>query len=173
MKLKYDACSLIECQKLGIIPLFHEMFGSLYITKATHAECLSKRHLEYQNIAEKIQEFVTSKIVEVIDARGVLLSNLGIGEKELLAEAKHEKDHQEEVFCVTEDKKAKRQAIALNLEVLGIDYLLVEACLQGKITEEEFDLKIIALDRFHKLNLSRVTELRRYVALFKKKKGGT
>ncbi len=172
MKLKYDACSLIECQKLGIIPLFHELYGPLYITRAAHAECLAKKSIEYQTIAEKIQEYVTLNKVEVIDARGVLVSNLGTGEKELLAEVKHEKDHQEEVFCVTEDKKAKRQAIALDLEVLGIDYLLMEACIEGKITEEEFDQKILALDKFHKLNLLRVTELRRYVALVKKKEGG-
>jgi len=173
MKLKYDACSLIECQKLEIIPLFYELFGPLYITQSAYAECISKKNLEYQRIAEKIQDFVTVKMVNVMSARGVLLSNLGAGEKEVLAEAKYEKDQQEEVFCVTEDKKAKRQAIALNLEVLGIDYLLVEACIEEKITEEDFDQKIIALDHFHKLNLLRVTELRRYVALFKRKQGGT
>jgi hypothetical protein len=51
--------------------------------------------------------------------------------------------------------------------VLGIDYLLAEACIQDFISQEEFQAKILDYDKFHKLNLLRVQELIKLVNMMK------
>jgi hypothetical protein len=75
----------------------------------------------------------------------------------------------EEILCVTEDKKAKREAIRLNIDLLGVDSLLVELVLRDKLTEDQFDEKMLLLDKYHKLDLIRITELRRFIHLIKQK----
>ena len=87
-----------------------------------------------------------------------------------------EKSHGENVAFVTGDKKALNIAIEEKLETRSIDILLVEACIKNLITEEEFDRKIREYDRFHKLSLIRITELKHFIKMMnapKNKKGGT
>jgi len=168
VKLKFDACSLILSQKLHLLPLLHDTFGTLYITSAVNDEVIKQGNKPES--AEKIKEFIDQGLIENIIPRGILLSSLGKGEGETLAETKTQKENGEDAVCVTEDKKAKKEAIRLNLDVLGLDSLLVEAVLLEKMTEDEFDDEILALDKIHKLDITRISELRRFIRIVTNKK---
>lgn len=170
MKLKFDACSLILSQKLDMIPRLHDTFGTIIITTTVHNEIMDQK--KNPGSAKSFKGFLAQGIIKNIVPRGILISTLGQGEAETLAEAKIEVDSKEEAICVTDDKKAKKEAIRLGLDVLGLDSLLVEMVLLGKITEDEFDDLLTALDKIHKLDLVRITELRRFIRRVKKLKEG-
>jgi len=170
MKLKFDACSLILSQKLDVIPRLHEAFGTIFITTAVNEEAINQK--KNPRSGKSIENFVVQGIIKNVIPRGILISSLGQGESETLAETKTEVDNSEEAIYVTDDKKAKKEAIRLGLDVLGLDSLLVELVLLDKITEDEFDTMLTALDKIHKLDLIRITELRRFVRLVKNRKKG-
>ena len=94
---------------------------------------------------------------------------MGKGETETIAEVIHEANKKDRASFVSEDKKAMTLAIREKQDIREIAMLLLEACVSGKITEEEFDQDIIAFDSFHKLSLIRIAELRRYLQMIKKK----
>jgi predicted nucleic acid-binding protein len=163
MKLKIDCCSLILLQHLGIIPLVDDVIGKLVITEEVYREAIEEGIKKQKTIADKLAIHCELGNLLRVRNRGRLPLKLGSGEAETLAESKYEHDRGEKVICITEDKKAKREAIALHLALLGVDSLLVELCLRGHLTEDEFDEKIITLDKYHKLSLIRITELRRFI----------
>lgn len=171
VKLKIDTCSLIELQKLSLIPIIHEMYGPLHITTAVYNELINDALPRNRTFSEKFINDIEKKTIQLIDYKGILTNNLGKGEAETIAEVKKETDDGEEVLFVTEDKKAKQISIQNHLNVLSVDFLLVQACIEKKISEFEFDKKLMEFDSFHKLNLIRITELRKYISLFKIKKG--
>jgi predicted nucleic acid-binding protein len=170
MKLKLDACSLILSQKLDVIPRLHDTFGTIFITTAVNEEVINQK--KNPRSGKSIENFVAQGIIKNVIPRGILISSLGQGESETLAETKTEIDKGEEAIYVTDDKKAMKEAIRLGLDVLGLDSLLVELVLLDKITEDEFDTLLTALDKIHKLDLIRITELRRFVRLLKNRKNG-
>ncbi len=167
MKLKLDSCSLILLQHLEIIPLVNDVIGKLVITDEVYQEAIEVGLKKQKRIADKLYIHFEQGLLLRVTNRGRLPLKLGLGEAETLAESKFEHDRKEKVICVTEDKKAKREAIKLHLALLGVDSLLVELCLRGKLTEDEFDEKIIVLDKYHKLSLIRITELRRFIHYIK------
>ncbi|MHA1745724.1 MAG: hypothetical protein ACTSWW_06975 [Promethearchaeota archaeon] len=163
MRLKLDSCSLILLQHLDLLPLVSEVIGKLVITEEVYREAIEEGVKKQKAIADKLAIHCEQGIILRVINRGRLPLRLGLGEAETLAESKFEHDRGENVICITEDKKAKREAIKLELALLGVDSLLVELCVRGKLTSDEFDEKIIALDKYHKLSLIRITELRRFI----------
>ncbi|MBN2154279.1 MAG: hypothetical protein JW839_22685 [Candidatus Lokiarchaeota archaeon] len=121
---------------------------------------------------KSINGYLAQGIIKNIVPRGILIASLGLGEAETIAETKTEVENNEDAICITDDKKAKKEAIRLGLDVLGLDSLLVELVLLDKITEDEFDTLLTSLDKIHKLDLVRITELRRFVRLLKSPKKG-
>ena len=146
------------------------VFGTIFITTAVSEETINQKKNPHSG--KSIEAFVVQGIIKTVIPRGILISSLGQGESETLAETKTEVDNGEEAIYVTDDKKAKKEAIRLGLDVLGLDSLLVELVLLDKITEDEFDTMLTDLDKIHKLDLIRITELRRFVRLLKNRKIG-
>ncbi len=167
MKLKFDSCSLIEAQKLDIIPLINSIYGTIYITPQVHKESIKDNI--HSEITSKLKKHLNQQNIINIKANGILLSNLGRGEAETIAEVKNESENGEMAVYISEDKKSLREALKMNQRVLGLEMILVEACLRNYITEREFKEKIYEFDSFHKLNLIRISELFEYVRLFKSK----
>jgi len=167
MKLKFDSCSLIEAQKLDIIPLINTLYGSIYITPQVHQEAI-KDNINSE-ITSKLRVHLNQQNIIKIKANGILLSNLGHEEAETIAEVKNESENGEKAIYISEDKKSLRVAIKLNQRVLGLEMLLVEACCRNYLSEQEFKEKIYEFDSFHKLNLIRISEIFEYVRLFKSK----
>ncbi len=168
MNLKIDSCSLILLQHLDLIPLIHRSYGKILITEAVYHEVIVQGQKKKKPEANKLDNYVKLGLIEKIVNRGNLPINLGLGEAETLAESNFEQSQGEGVLCITEDKRAKQEAIRLNLALLGVDSLLVELCLKGDISIEKFDNLIIHLDSYHKLSLIRITELRRFIYHLKK-----
>ncbi|MHA1584235.1 MAG: hypothetical protein ACTSWL_03200 [Promethearchaeota archaeon] len=165
MRLKFDSCSLIEAQKLNIIPLINEIYGSIYITPQVNKEAIEN---ELNNdIISELKNKIKHKSIIKIPANGIILSNLGRGEAETIAEVKNENDNGEMAVFVSEDKKAMQVALKQNQRVLSLEMLLVEACLKNYLSEQEFKEKIYEFDSFHKLKLIRMSELFEYVRLNK------
>jgi predicted nucleic acid-binding protein len=175
LKLKFDACSLIESQKLHLIPLINEIYGPIYVTGEVFNEAIEKGLEEHNPIAENLKNFVDQRSIIRINSHGILKSNVGTGEATTIAEVIHEANQKEETAFFSEDKKALNVAIRENLEVRNIELLLVEACILEKITFVEFEQKLLEFDSFHKLSLFRITELRQFVQLVKEnaRKGRT
>ncbi len=167
MKLKLDCCSLILLQHLELLPLLKDAMGDLVITDEVYREAIKEGIKKQKAVADKLAIHHEQGVLTRVSNRGRLPLRLGLGEAETLAESKYEQEQGEKVLCITEDKKAKREAIKLNLELLGVDSLLVELCLRKKITIEEFEEKIMTLDNYHKLSLIRFTELRRFIHYIK------
>jgi predicted nucleic acid-binding protein len=167
MKLKFDSCSLIEAQKLDIIPIITKLYGSIYITPQVYKESIEDNiNLD---ITSKLNNHLNQQNIIKIKVNGILLSNLGRGEAETIAEVKNESENNEKAIFISEDKKALRIALKLKQRVLGLEMLLVEACFRNFLSEQEFKEKIYEFDSFHKLNLIRMSEIFEYVRLFKSK----
>ncbi|MHA1647521.1 MAG: hypothetical protein ACTSVL_08110 [Promethearchaeota archaeon] len=169
MKLKFDACSLIESQKLEIIPLINQLHGKIYITGEVYNEAIGRGLHNHNPVADHLEEHIEQGWIRKIDSHGIVRANLGIGEAETIAEVIHENQTEENIAFVSEDKKALNEAIKNNLDVRSITILLLESCISGLITEDEFEEKIISFNKFHKLGLIRVSELRHFLKLFKSK----
>ena len=167
MKLKFDSCSLIEAQKLDIIPLINTLYGSICITPQVHQEAI-KDNINSE-IKSKLNIHLNQQNIINIKANGILLSNLGHGEAETIAEVKNESENGEKAIYISEDKKSVRVAIKLNQRVLGLEMLLVEACVRNYLSEQEFKEKIYEFDSFHKLNLIRISEIFEYIRISKSK----
>lgn len=163
MKMKLDACSLIYLQKIDMIPFVAESLGDILITEEVYKEMIDRGVEKGETDAEQLKIHVDQGHIQRINARGILSASLDIGEAQTLAEVKVEQDAGESVVFISDDKKAKKEAIRNHVDMLGVDSLLVELYLKKKLTADEFDEKILLLDRFHKLDLIRITELRRFI----------
>ncbi|MHA1612384.1 MAG: hypothetical protein ACTSYU_10070 [Promethearchaeota archaeon] len=170
MKLKLDSCSLILLQHLDLLPLVSKTMGPVIITDEVYQESIEEGLKKQKAVADQLAIHYEQGTLIRVTNRGRLPLRLGADEAETLAESKFEHDNGEDVICITEDKKAKREAIKLQIQLLGVDSILVELCLRDQLTQDEFDEKIIALDNFHKLDLIRITELRRFIHYIKKER---
>jgi predicted nucleic acid-binding protein len=170
MKIKIDACSLIYLQKLDLIPHISRNLGDILITDEVYNEVINRGLEKGQSDAMRIKEQFDMGLIKQIEARGVMSSFLDIGEAQTLAEVKIEKDAGEKVVFISDDKKAKKEAIRNQVDMLGVDSLLVELYLKQILSADEFDEKILTFDTFHKLDLIRITELRRFIRIIKEAK---
>ncbi|MBE2238837.1 MAG: hypothetical protein IAE81_13680 [Caldilineaceae bacterium] len=128
MKAVSNAGPLIALGKLGLIPLLHQLYRPLLVSKDVHQEVV-ERGLELgQPDAYVVQIAVTRRELTVvtIDAEELLSeseTSLHRGERAAIWLARRERAD----WVLLDDEVARRQALALGLHVKGTLGIIVDA----------------------------------------------
>jgi len=165
---KFDSCSLIWIIKAEIFNIMKKLFEKIVITSEIMNETVYKGLKKGYPDAKIIQDKIINKEILVLECKEKYYLNLGDGEAEVLSETQREHKKGISTLFITQDKKAKKQAMLNNIPTQGVEICLLEAALKKKITREEFLAKLYQLGTEFSIPNERIIEIEKYFEI----KGG-
>lgn len=136
-----DSTPLIFLAKIGRLSLLKEVFGRVTIPETVFNEAVTQGKALLMSDASIIDETVGTWIIKEhvkpeVDREFHFIDTnfrLGLGEKEALKLCKQLNAW----FFIVDDKEARKVSRILNIKPLGTCGVIVQACRQGSITNEE------------------------------------
>ena len=134
-----DAGPLIAFAKLNQLKLLFALFGSVLVTKAVIDECLQGKGSDVDLIAKAL----VSNELQCIDTpnfQSALSRSLGLGEQSCIEYALQTESA---TLLIIDDALARKQALRLDLNVVGTAALLFAAERKGLISSAEHQIEIL------------------------------
>ena len=134
--IKIDACSFIYLVKSDLLSLASELYKEIRITDSVYDEVIVQGKRAGHPDAAVAEAEVQRKKIKIIHSKAKKepsLASLGRGESDTIAEARAE-----DCPALVDDSRAKIVARKLNVPILSVDIMLIEALARKKITMNEF-----------------------------------
>ncbi len=133
--IKVDSASLIYSLKMDYLEILGKLYKEIIITKSVFEEVIVKGKEKNKSEAFIGEELINKKKIQVHErAEKVMELRLGLGESEII-----QNSLSYGCPCIIDDKKAKKRAGALNLDVKCIPLSLLEAYKSNLIDNASFD----------------------------------
>lgn len=133
--IKIDSSSLILALKMNFIPVLTQLYDELIITNSVHKEVIingKEKGKEEAIIGDKL---IKESEILIHQVKGDLMNlKLGVGETEIIHNS-----IDLQCPCLMEDKKAKKIAESLNLDVRRIPISILEAYQSEVIDNVKFE----------------------------------
>ena len=129
-----DTSCIILLHKINEFDLLRKLFGKIFVTSEI---C--------RDFGSALPDWVNLKDPVNISAQKVLLASVDQGEASAIALALEEVDP----LLILDDKKARRLASSLNLKITGSLGILVEAKIEGYLTDIHAVIQKIKKTDFH------------------------
>lgn len=119
--------------------------------------------------AEQIQELIQRQEIRVVQAPNPTENRLDLGEAETISEVLREREAGQEVFFLSQDKKAIRIASALGITSQGIELSILEATLRQRVPENAFYELLERLTLEFTVPVDRIIEIEKF---YREERGG-
>ena len=134
-----DAGPLIAFAKINQLKLLPELFSLVLVTQAVVDECLQGKGSDVDLIAQAL-ESNELQCIDTPDFQSALSRSLGLGEQSCIEYALQSES---ETLLIIDDALARKQALRLDLNVVGTAALLFAAERKGLIPCAERQIEIL------------------------------